>query len=235
MSNASNGTILNEADREIEDLLPFYHNGRISTADRARVEAALERNAELRRRLDLVAEEAQAAILLNEAVSGPSPRAFDALMAKIEAEPRHAAHRMAKARLGIMERLGGLIGALSPRKLAYATAAAVAIIAAQGVVITGLVPGSGSGAPTYQTASAPGVPAQADGTFLLVSFTPEARAGAIAELLRGLNASIVEGPRASGLYRVRIGDRTLPKADAERILARLQAARDIVALVAPDQ
>lgn len=224
-------TILNDAEREIEDLLPFYHNGRISTADRSRVEAALEASAELRRRLELIAEEAEISIALNEAVSGPSPRAFDALMAKIEAEPKHAAHRLDAVKLGFMERLGGLIGALSPRKLAYATAAMVAIIAAQGVVITGLAPG-GPGAPQYQTASAPAV---SEGSFVLVSFAADAKAGAIAELLKSVNASIVEGPRASGLYRVRIGDKTLPKAEAERIIARLQAARDVVALVAPDR
>lgn len=228
MSNA-----LNDMEREIEDLLPFYHNGRIAVADRARVEAALQASPELRRRLDLIAEEADIAIAMNEAVRGPSPRAFEALMAKIEAEPKAVAHRVEQVRRGFMERLGGLIAALSPRKLAYASALAVAIIAAQGVVITGLVPG-GPGAPQYQTASAPAVPA-GDGTFVLVSFAPDAKASAIAELLKSVNASIVEGPRASGLYRVRIGDKTLPKAEAERILATLQAAGSVVAFVAPDR
>ncbi len=222
--------ILNEAGREIEDLLPFYHNGRLAAADRARVEAALEASAELRRRLELIAEEAEISIALNEAVSGPR-RVLRCLMAKIEAEPKHAAHRLDAVKLGFMERLGGLIGALSPRKLAYATAAMVAIIAAQGVVITGLAP-DGPGAPQYQTASAPAV---SEGSFVLVSFAPDAKAGAIAELLKSVNASIVEGPRASGLYRVRIGDKALPKAEAERIIARLQAARDVIALVAPDR
>jgi hypothetical protein len=152
-------------------------------------------------------------------------------MAKIEAEPKHAAHRLDAVKVSFMERLGGLIGALSPRKLAYAAALAMAVIAAQGVVITGLVPG-GPGAPQYQTASAPAV---SEGSFVLVSFAPEAKASAIAELLRSVNASITEGPRASGLYRVRIGDKALPQAEAERIIARLQAARDVVALVAPDR
>ncbi|MGL5447162.1 MAG: hypothetical protein ACRDBL_07635 [Rhabdaerophilum sp.] len=227
MSNA-----LNEADREIEDLLPFYHNGRIGAADKARVEAALRTNAELRRRLDLIAEEASVAIALNEQLRAPSSRALDALMAKIEAEPKRAAQRIDAARLGIMERFGAFLAMLSPRTLAYATAAAVAIIALQGVVLTGVMPGGGSGSTSYQTASAP---AQSDGTFVLISFAPEAKAGAIADLLKSLGASIVEGPRASGLYRVRIGDKALPKDEAERILARLRAARDVVALVAPDR
>ncbi|MBN8533188.1 MAG: hypothetical protein J0L51_03770 [Rhizobiales bacterium] len=223
---------LNEADREIEDLLPFYHNGRISAADRARVEIALGTNAELRRRLDLIAEESEAAIVLNEAAGAPSPRALDALMAKIEAEPKRIAQQVGAVRRGLMERLGGLIAALSPKTLAYASAAAIAVIAAQGVVLTGVVPGSGPGSQNYQTASAP---AASDGTFVLISFAPEAKAVAIADLLKSVGASIVEGPRASGLYRVRIGDKALPRPESERIVARLQAAKDVVALVAPDQ
>jgi hypothetical protein len=223
---------LNEADREIEDLLPFYHNGRISAADRVRVEAALGANAELRRRLDLIAEETEAAVMLNEAAGAPSPRALDALMARIEAEPKRIAQQVSAVRRGLMDRLGGLIAAFSPKTLAYAAAAAIAVIAAQGVVLTGVVPGAGPGSQSFQTASAP---VASDGTFVLVSFAPEAKAGAIADLLKSVGASIVEGPRASGLYRVRIGDKTLPKLEAERIVARLQSTRDVVALVAPDQ
>lgn len=223
---------LNEADREIEDLLPFYHNGRISAADRMRVETALRANAELRRRLDLIAEEMEAAIALNEAVGSPSPRSLDALMAKIEAEPKRVAQHIGAVKRSLMDRLGGVLAALSPKTLAYASAAALAVIAAQGVVLTGVIPGSGTGSQSYQTASAP---AASEGSFVLVSFSPEAKAGAIADLLKSVGASIVEGPRASGLYRVRIGEKTLPAAESERIVARLQAARDLVVLVAPDR
>lgn len=227
MSNA-----LNEQDREIEDLLPFYHNGRISAADRGRVEAALRTNAELRRRLDLIAEEASVTVALNESLRAPSPRALDALMAKIEAEPKRMSQRVEAAKLGLVDRLGACLALLSPRTLAYATAAAVGIIALQGVVLTGVMPGGGSGSPSYQTASAP---ALSDGTFVLISFVPEAKASAMTDLLTNVGASIVEGPRASGLYRVRIGDKALPKEEAERILARLRANREVVALVAPDR
>jgi hypothetical protein len=197
-----------------------------------RVETALRANAELRRRLDLIAEEMEAAIALNEAVGSPSPRSLDALMAKIEAEPKRVAQLIGAVKRSLMDRLGGVLAALSPKTLAYASAAALAVIAAQGVVLTGVIPGSGTGSQSYQTASAP---AASEGSFVLVSFSPEAKAGAIADLLKSVGASIVEGPRASGLYRVRIGEKTLPAAESERIVARLQAARDLVVLVAPDR
>jgi anti-sigma factor RsiW len=223
-------TPMREVDREIEDLLPFYHNGRLTPAERARVDAALADDAELRRRLDLVAEEASASITANEALGAPSPLALEALMAKIEAEPKSAAQRLGAVKMGFVERIGGFLAALSPRTLAFATAAAVGVIALQGAMLSGLV-NTGPRNVAYETASAP---AEATGTFVLISFVPEAKAGQIADVLQKAGASIVEGPRASGLYRLRLSDKVLPIEEIGRIIARLQAARGVVALVAAD-
>jgi hypothetical protein len=225
MSNATR-----EVNREIEDLLPFYHNGRLPSAERVRVEAALAGDAELRRRLDIIAEEAVTAIAANEALGAPSPLAFEKLMAKIEAEPKTAAQIIGGVRRGIVERFGGFLAALSPRTLAYATAAAVGVIALQGVMLSGLV-NTGPRGVAYETASAPAV---ASGTFVLVSFAPEAKASQIAEVLKSVSATIVEGPRASGLYRVRLSDKALPKEEIGRMISKLSAASGIVALVAAD-
>ena len=224
-------TASREVDREIEDLLPFYHNGRLAPADRARVEAALSGDAELRRRLELIAEEAVVAVEANEALGAPSPMAFETLMAKIEAEPKTAAQVLGGVKRGIVERIGAALAALSPRTLAYATAAAVGVIALQGVMLSGLI-NTGPRGVAYETASAPSA---ASGTYVLVSFAPDARAGQIAAVLQGVGASISEGPRASGLYRVRLSDKALPKDEIARIIAGLSAASGVVALVAPDK
>lgn len=224
-------TASREVDREIEDLLPFYHNGRLGVAERARVEAALSGDAELRRRLELIAEEAVASIAANEALGAPSGLAFETLMAKIEAEPKTAAQVMGGLKRSIVERIGAALAALSPRTLAYATAAAVGVIALQGVMLSGLV-NTGPRGVAYETASAPSV---ASGTYVLLSFAPDAKAGQMAEVLKGVGGTIVEGPRASGLYRVRLSDKALPKDEIARIIARLSAASGVVALVAPDK
>jgi anti-sigma factor RsiW len=42
---------------ELEELLPFYANGRISAGDKARVEKALATDPELAMRLDIVRED----------------------------------------------------------------------------------------------------------------------------------------------------------------------------------
>lgn len=224
-------TASREVDREIEDLLPFYQNGRLTPAEQTRVEAALSNDAELRRRLELIAEEAVASIATNEALGAPSPLAFEKLMAKIEAEPKTATQVLGGVKRGIVERIGAALAALSPRTLAYATAAAVGVIALQGVMLSGLV-NIGPRGVAYETASAPSA---AVGTFVLVSFAPDAKVGQIAAVLQGVGASISEGPRASGLYRVRLSDKALPKDEIARIIARLSAASGVVALVAPDK
>ena len=85
--------------RELEELLPFYANDRISAADKARVETALATDPELAARLEIIREDMAETILLNESLGAPSPRALDRLMAGIEAEPQQAP-LLARARGG---------------------------------------------------------------------------------------------------------------------------------------
>lgn len=228
MTNSENMTS-SETIHPLEDLLPFYANGRIGAADRTRIEAALKESPELARRLALIEEERAESIALNEALHAPSPRALDALMAKIEAEPKRAAHVAGAVRQGLMDRIGGMLATLSPRTLAYASAACVAIIALQGAVMTGSLTGPNT-APTYQTASA----SQA-GSFALVAFAPEAKAADMASVLKSAGASIVEGPRASGLYRVRLSATALSKEDIAARLAALRAAKGVVSSADAEQ
>lgn len=228
MSNPENMNTSGPFD-EVEDLLPFYANGRISAPERARVEAALKDSPELARRLALIEEERAEAIALNEALRGPSPHALDALMAKIEAEPKRTAHVVGAAKAGLVDRIGAMLAALSPRTLAYASAAAVAVIALQGAVMTGVVGSRGAG-PAYETASA--VEA---GSFALVAFAPDAKAAQIAEALKSAGASIVEGPRASGLYRLRLSAAPLPKEEVAKRLAALRAAKGVVSSADAEQ
>lgn len=207
---------------DIEDLLPFYASGRISAADHARVEAALQQSPELARRLALIEEERVEAIALNEALGAPSTRALEALMAKIEAEPKQSAHVASAVKQGLVDRLGAMLAALSPRTLAYASAACVALIALQGAVITGALNGPNT-APSYQTASS--VEA---GSYALIAFAPEAKAAEMAGALKAAGASIVEGPRASGLYRIRLSSAALSKDEVAKRLAALRAAKGVV-------
>ncbi|CAN1561315.1 hypothetical protein MCEMSEM23_02678 [Rhabdaerophilaceae bacterium] len=214
------------ASAGLDDLLPFYATGKLAAHETRAIEAALLHDAELARKLESVREEMGEVILSNEAICAPSSRAFDALMAGIAAEPKRGAQALEAVKRGIFERLGALISALSPRTLGYATVAFGALIAVQAVVLTGAVNTGAPGGSSYRTASS-----VESGTFVLVAFAPEARADAVSRVLKAQNASIVEGPRASGLYRVRIGDRALPKEDIARIVSALQADASVISSV----
>jgi len=212
----------------LEELLPFYANGRISAADKARVEKALAADAELAQRLEIIREDMAETILLNESLGGCSPRALDRLMAGIEAEPRQQP-LLARARGGLLSWLGSWLAAQPPRRLAYAGAAALVLIAIQGAALTSYVlRGAGSG---FETASVPG--AQSSDRYVLLSFAPEAKAGDIAAFFKRYDASVVDGPRANGFFKVRVGGATLTPAQVDAIAARMKAEAAIVSFVAP--
>src|SRR5690606_30673982 len=100
--------------------------------------------------------------------------------------------------------VGAWLAALSGPQLGMgAAAAALALLVVGGVVgnqiaTVGVTEG-------YQTASGEGA-VNPTGAFLLVAFEPAAKAADIETLITALGATIVDGPRAGGLYRLRIGE-----------------------------
>lgn len=211
--------------KEIEELLPWYAAGTLDADEAQQVAAALAGDPELRRRLALTREEMGEAVLDAELLGTPSPGALDKLMARIEAEPMRRQRRAT----GFLDIGGRLAAWLSPPALGWAAAVAALLVVVQAGVITArFVPS----APTqYGTASAPG--ATSAGSFAIVGFQPGATAEAISRVLETAKASIVEGPRPGGLYRVRIGAAGMAKADADRIIATLKAETGTVRLVLP--
>lgn len=211
---------------ELELLLPFYANGRISAADKTRIETALAADVELALRLDIIRDDMAETTLLNESLGAPSPGALDRLMAGVEAEPRRLG-LLATAKGGFMNWLGNLIASQPPRRLAYAGAAACALIAIQGVALTSVVLRESTG---YETASAP---SQSSERYVLLSFASDARAGDIASFFKRFDASVVDGPRANGYFKVRVGDASLTQAQVDAIAARMKSEATIVRFVAP--
>lgn len=211
---------------ELELLLPFYANGRISAPDRLRVEAALATDAELVQRLDIIRDDMAETTLLNESLGAPSPRVLDRLMAGMEAEPRQLG-LLATARGGFMNWLGHLLASQPPRRLAYAGAVACALIAIQGVALTSIALRESTG---FETASAP---SQSSERYVLLSFASDARAGDIAAFFKRFDASVVDGPRANGYFKVRVGDASLTPVQVDAIAARMKSEATIVRFVAP--
>jgi anti-sigma factor RsiW len=218
----------NENERsELESLLPWHAAGTLSAREAQSVEAALARDPELRRRFELVREELAQTIHLNETLGAPSARALTELFAKIDAEPeRHAAPS-----LNIGARIREFFGGLSPRTLAWSAGAAALAIVLQAAVIGGIALKEQSAG--YQTASVAGA-ASGDGSYALIRFQPQATAADITRFLQTNKLSIAGGPAAGGLYRVRIAEAKLPKAERDQRIQSLQG-NDIIGFIAPTE
>ena len=205
----------NEHERsDIEDLLPWHAAGTLSRRDAQRVESALAGDAELARRYALVQEELADTIHLNETLGAPSARAMEKLFAKIDAEPA----RKPAMSPNIGDRVIEFFASLSPRTLAWsAGATAIAIILQAGLLAAVVTKDNGG----YQTASAP-TTAPGVGAFTIIRFAPQATSDDVTKFLEANHLSIAAGPMAGGLYKVRVSDAQLPKAELSGIAKKLQ-------------
>lgn len=219
-----------EPTRE-EEILPWYAAGKLSPDEAAAVEKALAQDPELRAHLTRIEEEREVVVQANEAIDAPSRRMADRLFAAIEAEAGPA--RRMQGAGGWLARIGDFLGSLAPANLGLAGAAAVAVIVLQaGLLGTVWMARSGDGTgSTYETASGPGE--AVTGAFVLVAFQPGASVEQITELLGEIDARIVDGPQAGGLYRLRIGDASLDEGQRSAVETRLRERRDVVRMVAP--
>jgi anti-sigma factor RsiW len=211
--------------QDLAELAPFYVAGALTPDEQARFEAALAQDPELARNVAAARAERDEILALNEALPSPSARAFDVLFAKIDAEPARKPGLLSRLDLG-----GALAGLFSPRALGWATAAACAVIALQAGLLTQSKLGPDA---HYSTASGPQENARAAGVYALVAFAPGANMEAIGALLAQTGAQIVEGPRAGGFYRLRLGGADLAPAEAQKKLDALRQASVLVRFAAP--
>jgi len=212
---------------EIEMLLPWYVSGRLAADDRARVESHLARDAGLRHQLALIRAEQQEAIAVNEALRTPAAGALDRLMASLPPRQPSLAERLGLSALN--QKVADFFAAPTVRGVRFAAVAAALLLLVQAAVITTLVV-RGDGGATYQTASG-----QNDdkGISALVVFAEDARLPVISRLLADLDATIVDGPKPGGVFKVRV--RTSDRSDAARdaLLRRFAERRDVVRSVLP--
>jgi len=204
---------------EIETLLPWYAAGTLRRRDRQRVEDALRYDPALARHADLVREELAETISFNESLGVPSARCMDRLMAAIDAETT-AARKRSSAR-AVAGQFATFIAGFSPRTLAVAASFAVAAIALQAFLLVSMATRPQT---PFETASLnPTVTGH--GTFAMVRFAREASAGEITRFLEDYQATLVDGPKPGGFYRVRITMKTLAKEELTRIVSRMRQER----------
>lgn len=217
---------------EIESLLPWHAAGTLSRRDAERVEAALARDSELARQYAVVREELAETITLNESLGAPSARAMEQLFAKIDAEEA-VAPRPVRRSLGIGAWVAERLSSLAPRTLAYsAIGAALALALQAGLLATWLVKETTG---TYQTASYGDLADAGKGAYALIRFAPEANAAQISQFLEANKVAIVDGPKAGGLYRIRLAATKLPADELARVVTRLGQDTSVVGFVAPSE
>lgn len=204
---------------EVETLLPWYAAGTLRRRERLRVEDALRGDADLARQADLVREELAETIYLNESLGVPSARAMDRLMAAIDDDT--VARKRASAR-AVGTRFGGFIASFSPRTLAIAASFAVVAIALQAFLLVGVLTNKPAG--TVETASV-NIEQHGHGAFAMVRFAREASAAEITRFLEDYQATLVDGPKSGGVYRVRIAVKSLAKEELARIVSRMRQER----------
>ncbi|HLN49700.1 MAG TPA: hypothetical protein VK251_09320, partial [Steroidobacteraceae bacterium] len=168
---------------------------------------------------DLVREELAETISFNESLGVPSARCMDRLMAAIDAETTAARKRNSAG--AVAAQFSSFIAGFSPRTLAVAASFAVAAIALQAFLLVSMA--TKPRAP-FETASVnPTVTGH--GTFAMVRFAREASAGEITRFLEDYQATLVDGPKPGGFYRVRIAMKTLAKEELARIVSRMRQER----------
>ena len=214
----------NEAHKreDIEALLPWHAAGTLSRRDALRVEEALTSDRELAREYAQVREELAETIRLNETLGAPSVRAMERLFAAIEA----AAPRQQSRSLNIGARLAEFIAGFSPRTLAVAaSAAALALVLQAGVITAVLV----SDQPHFGTASH-GTVEEREGATAFIRFSPQTTAGDITKFLQANKGTTVEGPRAEGMYQIRVmaGDKS--NEELARITKQMQQDKLVISV-----
>jgi anti-sigma-K factor RskA len=211
-----------------EEMLPWYAAGTLSPEETHAVEARLQVDPALRAHLARIDEERLETIHEAEMHSPASARMAERLFAAVDADAAERNRSSALTRWTTA--IGAWLDSLTPRNLALAAGAAVLVIVLQAAVLGTLLTGGQRSDP--RLASGPGQ-STPGGVSLLVGFQPDARVDDIAALLHRIGGRIVDGPRAGGLFLVRVDGNDPAGADRQAATARLQQAGGIVKLVIP--
>ena len=120
-------------------------------------------------------------------------------------------------------RISEFLWSLTPRTLAWsATAVAVAIFVQAAVI--GAVVVKEQGSPSGpRLASAPN-----EGSYAVVRFAPQATANDITNFLGAYKATVIGGPLAGQVYRIRLSETKLPKEEVNKIVRQMRSESKIV-------
>ena len=214
---------------ELPLLLPFYVNGTLSADEKARVEAALAADPDLRVELEAV-QRIAALVRRGGAQLAPSdetgaPDRLLGLLSRIDAESGPAT---AGARRGGLFGRRPQAGRSEPRTTAWVWKPAFAAAAALAVVQLGVIAYQAKSQNSYVSLSGPQTAPAVSSKRLFLRLSPTAKWSDVESLLSDANLTIVGGPRAETLDVAIGGDGT-----ADDMVLRLRAS-PLVAFAAPE-
>jgi hypothetical protein len=212
---------------EIEALLPWHAAGTLTRREAQKVEQALAADADLAAQYATIREDLAETIVANETLGAPSARAMQKLMADIEADASSA--RRARTSFNLGAWLSETLSSFSPRTLAWsATAAALAVVLQAGL-LAGMFVSERQGGSLYDTASYRDVTKSVaeSGTYFVMRFSPEASVGDVNKLLETYQMAIADGPKAGGVYTVRVAMTGMPKEELARLVKQLQDEKSV--------
>jgi hypothetical protein len=216
---------MNAAPDRFDELLPFYVNGTLAEADREWFDAHLRQHPQAAAELDSC-RTLQARIRADVpavAADAGLARAMGRIRSEAAApqqQPRRAVQP------SLLQRVGGWLSALLPQPLLKpAFAAALAVVAVQGIVIVQM---AGEDDEASMIRSTPASVPVEQGPYLKVNFKGDARESDIRLLLVEVHGSLAAGPGQLGDYYVRV-----PAAQADAAAGTLKASAivDAVAVV----
>jgi hypothetical protein len=203
---------------EIEKLLPWYVTGKLGLSDTSKVERYLALHPDALPQLQLIGAEWQETMRANEAMGWPRSGMSDRLMTSL---PRSATPSRGQS---LFATFGQFFRKHPALETQWAALAMTLLVLAQAAFITVLL----TRAPTYRLAAG----AQGDGAAALIAFADDAKASDVARFLADFEATIVDGPKPGGVYKIRL--RNLDKSQPDHaLLSKLAERRDIVRIVLP--
>jgi hypothetical protein len=208
---------------DIEMLLPWYAAGTLDRRAAAQMEAALVRDPDLVRDCDFVRDELTETIRLNESLGAPTRRAGERLMASLITEAPSAARK--NAALTHWRGLGGWLSKLSPRVLKWSASMAALVLLLQAGLIA-----DRSGAHIFSLSAGPDERPGKD-AYAFVSFAPKASSSEVTKFLHAHRAQLVEGPRANGIYKIRVAASALSEADVAELVQDIRQPNDLVRFI----
>ena len=207
---------------EIEMLLPWYAAGTLDGRSAARVKTALAHDIQLGCQYEAIRAELAETIHLNESLGVPKARAADRLRAALVAEAAPAVSK--KSTPAPWRRPGSWLSELSPRAFRWSATIAILALVLQAGLIADL-----SGVHIFRGAWGPDGKAGKD-AYALVNFAPHASSSDITKFLHAHGAQVVAGPRANGIYKIRISG-TPSDDDIAGIVQDIRQPNDLVRFI----